>query len=85
MEILKWLRSQDPPCPWDEHTCTLAAEGGHLEVLKWLRREGCPWDMSTWRLAAQSTREWLQENGYPQNLIDENDDEYSDDEYSDDE
>jgi len=33
LEVLKWARAQDPPCPWDEKTCTRAARGGHLEML----------------------------------------------------
>jgi hypothetical protein len=30
-------------CPWDMLTTTLAARGGHLEVLKWALAHGCPW------------------------------------------
>ena len=85
LEILKWLRSEG--CPWDASACAGAAKCGHLEVLKWLRSEGCPWDSSTWFSAAESTREWLKENGYPQDFDfsdDYSDDDYSDDEYSDD-
>jgi hypothetical protein len=51
LEVLKWLRSQDPPCPWDKWTCTWAAKNGDLEVLKWLRSrrvEKPPW-MVIWR------------------------------------
>jgi len=33
--VLKLLRSEG--CPWNERTCSAAAEGGHLEVLKRLR------------------------------------------------
>ena len=29
---------------WDESACSQAAEGGHLEILEWLRSEGCRWD-----------------------------------------
>jgi hypothetical protein len=36
---LKLLRAGG--CPWDEGTCWAAAEGGHLEVLKWARANGC--------------------------------------------
>ena len=25
-------------CVWDSHTCTHAARGGHLEVIKWLKK-----------------------------------------------
>jgi hypothetical protein len=39
--VLKWARENG--CPWDEETCSAAAEGGHLEVLKWARENGCPW------------------------------------------
>jgi hypothetical protein len=28
-------------------TCASAAEGGHLDVLKWARENGCPWDEET--------------------------------------
>jgi hypothetical protein len=24
--LLKWVRAQDPPCPWDERTCAYAAK-----------------------------------------------------------
>ncbi|CAN0425465.1 unnamed protein product, partial [Laminaria digitata] len=30
LEVLKWARSQK--CQWNEQTCMVAAEGGHLEV-----------------------------------------------------
>ena len=36
------LRAQDPPCPWDGKTCSLAAEGGHLHVLQWARSQDPP-------------------------------------------
>ena len=29
---------------WDKSTCNAAAEGGHLEVLKYAREKGCRWD-----------------------------------------
>jgi hypothetical protein len=48
LEILKWLRSQNPPCPWNMHTCAYAAgnENNGLEILKWLRSQDppCPWE-----------------------------------------
>ena len=54
LDVLKWLRSQDPPCPWGEETCSQAAEAGHLDVLKWSRSQDlpCPWDERTCSLAA---------------------------------
>jgi hypothetical protein len=34
-------------CPWDDRTCWMAAENGHLEVLQWAHANGCPWDDRT--------------------------------------
>ena len=31
---------------WDKYTCSWAARGGHLDLVKWLRVKGCPW--GTW-------------------------------------
>ena len=41
-----WARENAATCAW-------AAEGGHLEVLKWARENGCPWDEETRELAAE--------------------------------
>ena len=38
--MLQWAREKG--CEWDEETCEYAAEGGHLEVLRWARANGCP-------------------------------------------
>ena len=35
-------------CPWDEGTCSLAAEYGHLECLKYAHENGCPWGRRRW-------------------------------------
>ena len=45
LEILQWLRAQDPPGPWSEDCCGLAAKNGHLNILQWLRSQDppCPW------------------------------------------
>ena len=32
LEVLQWMREQDPPCPWDKGTCAAAAMQGHLDV-----------------------------------------------------
>jgi hypothetical protein len=37
-----WARQHD--CPWNEWACYVAAEGGHLAVLKWARANGCKWN-----------------------------------------
>ena len=46
VEVLQWLRRQDPPCPWDPETCRAATEHSHVEVLQWLCSQNppCPWD-----------------------------------------
>ena len=41
----------------DAETCASAAEGGHLETLKWLRSQGCPWDADTLAMAANNNHE----------------------------
>ena len=50
--------------------CQFAAEGGHLEVLKWLRAEGCPWDewACAWALRGGHLEvlEWLRAAGCPE-------------------
>jgi len=50
VERLAWAKASG--CPWGSMTCTLAAEGGRLEVLRWARAHGCPWDSSTCAHAA---------------------------------
>lgn len=52
VEVLKWLRSQDPPCPWSERTCELAAQYGQTEVLKWVQLQDPHWmDEYVWDAA----------------------------------
>ena len=48
LEMLKLLRSEDPPCPWDWHCSYEAARENNLEMLKFLRSDPnidnrCPW------------------------------------------
>jgi hypothetical protein len=56
LDVLRWLRAQDPPYPWDAHTCHAAARRGHLGVLRWLRAQDppCPWSKLTCSAAATS-------------------------------
>ena len=51
LEALKALRLAEN-FPWDEATCAYAAWGGHLNVLKWARKNGCPWNEDTCAEAA---------------------------------
>ena len=43
-----WLRGNG--CPWSSTAAEKAAEGGHLDVLKWLDANGC--DMSSFICSA---------------------------------
>ena len=86
--MLKYLHENG--CPWNEEVCEEAAANGDLDILKYARENGCPWDGRTWQNAAESTREWLKDNGCPieewSHSSDEYSFEYSDsDEYSADE
>ena len=70
-ELLRWLRSQDPHCPWDASACVAAAEGGHLDVLQWLRSHDppCPWDEGACAWAAEGGHmrvlQWLRSQDPP--------------------
>ena len=54
---------------WDERTCSWAACGGHLEVMKWLRAKGCPWGILTINWAAEGGHlellQWMQDQDPP--------------------
>ena len=54
LTLLKQLRAQNPPCPWNEVICASAARYNHLEILKWCRAQipPCPWDEQVYRYAA---------------------------------
>ena len=43
VDLLRWLREKKN-CPWDEDTCSFAAEKGNFECLKYAHENGCPWD-----------------------------------------
>jgi len=71
VDMLKWLRSRKPRCPWNHDACHAAASGGHLEVLKWLRSQKppCPWDEQTCTAAAENGHlnvlQWLRSQKPP--------------------
>ena len=56
-------------CPWNKCTCSMAANGGHLEVLQWAHDNGCPLDALTCKYAAMGGHlemmQWLRANGCP--------------------
>jgi len=41
-EVLKYLRSLDPPCPWNKMTCLYAKKLGYNDMLSWALESGCP-------------------------------------------
>ena len=49
LEILRWLRSREPPFPWDESCCEAACDAKELQVLRWMRAQDppCPWSDKT--------------------------------------
>jgi hypothetical protein len=32
LDVMRWMREQTPPCPWDYSTSYEAARGGHIEI-----------------------------------------------------
>ena len=61
--------AEENGCPWNEKTCADAAEGGHLDVLKYLHENGCPWNEKTCESAAEyghlDVLKYARENGCP--------------------
>mmetsp|Transcript_18287 Transcript_18287/g.45505 ORF Transcript_18287/g.45505 Transcript_18287/m.45505 type:complete len:542 (-) Transcript_18287:399-2024(-) len=51
MPMLTWLHGNHGN-EWNEMTPALAAQGGHLDVLKWVIARGCPWGYQVWKGAA---------------------------------
>lgn len=52
LDVLQFLRAQQPPCPWSEQTTASAALGGQHAVMVWLRNAGCAWGASVTAAAA---------------------------------
>ena len=72
LEVLQWMRGQDPPCPWNSDVCYEAASAGHLEVLRWARSQDCPCHQGVPYAAAQGGHlkvlRWLIKEGCPYDL-----------------
>ena len=70
MVLAQWL-IQEQGFAMDEHVLGMAARGGNLELVQWLRGEGCPWDHGTcwWAVAYDQGHvevlRWARENGCP--------------------
>ena len=63
MDLLKCLH--EIGCPWGQSTCRKAAEGGHLDVLKYARAYRCPMDRRFCQSIAEArghhkVAEWLE-------------------------
>jgi len=54
------VRSWNPPQPWGERTCALAARRGLLHALQWIRSQDppCPWNPEYCRRVAALNRHW---------------------------
>jgi hypothetical protein len=72
LQVMQWLRSQNPPCPWSSFVWHCAAEAGHLHILKWLRIQDLPrqWNESTCTMETQSgdlhfILQWLRSQNPP--------------------
>lgn len=70
LAMLKWLWSDEAGngrCVWTSSLCDVAADRGHLKVLKWLRANGCEWREYTCEMAAGGGHlevlKWLRRNG----------------------
>ena len=56
LDVVKWLRVQNPPCPWGEDVCSSAAGNGHLDVLQWARSQDPPCRWGTWILFGAASK-----------------------------
>jgi hypothetical protein len=69
LECLKYAHKN--VCPWNEYTCTFAAENGHLECLKYAYENGCPWNEYTCAITAKyghlDCLKYAHKNGCPWN------------------
>ena len=50
LDILQWLRAQDPPCPWGALGVRTARRFNRPDpvVIQWLRDNGCPDEPTCW-------------------------------------
>ena len=69
LSALKWIGTKTRRRCVNKYICAYAAEGGHLEVLKWLRVNRYPWDKITCTNAAfhghLKLLQWARKNGCP--------------------
>ena len=71
LELLRFVRTQNPPAPWTDDVLSEAARNGQLEILQWAHANNYPWDSSVCAGAAEfgylDILQWLRNNGCPWN------------------
>ncbi len=51
---VRYLQIQDYYCQYDERTCALVAENGHLSILKFLLENGCRYNLYAYSYAVEN-------------------------------
>ena len=77
------------PADKDDNLITVAAQGGHLHILQWLRENNFDWDQNTVAAATRNTNpdilEWMRNNADDPDVIEYNDrDDNEEEHYNDD-
>jgi hypothetical protein len=69
LDMFQWAKEQGFSSAFNEDTCEAAAQGGHLELLEFIHKNGCPWDNLTCAAAAKEgyfgILQWAYSNGCP--------------------
>ena len=69
LDVLRWFQKNEPLYIMNEYMCAMAASGGHIKVLGWLRQYGCPWEEDTCCEAAEAGHldvlKWLRNQDPP--------------------
>ena len=72
LEMLKLARANGAlwdVWAWNSKLCAHAAKGGHLEVLRWARKQSCAWNEGTCTWAGEGGHlellQWWRANGCP--------------------
>jgi hypothetical protein len=61
VEMVKWMREQNPPCPWDARVLKAATYSGGQHMLDYLLKHECP--NTFLPLSSSSISECSEENG----------------------
>ncbi len=69
LEMLQFMRSHHPPCPWDEECGLQALKLGQRHVLEWLHAQDYPWTLACTVQAAKNgdldLLTWMRSQVYP--------------------